>query len=140
MYQPKHFTFAEMLQSETATKLGIRNYPETWAQVFNLLRLIELVLDPLREEYGKPVHINSAFRSPRLNALIGGVVFSQHLDGLAADIDVSNFNRAVDILAKNKNVDQLLFEHKQGKRWIHVSIAAQGKKPRNQVNRNYIVK
>lgn len=47
-------------------------------------------LDELRELYGKPLIVNSAYRCPKHNAEVGGVKNSQHLLGIAADIkDVS---------------------------------------------------
>ena len=44
-------------------------------------------LDMIREEYGKPIHINSGFRTPQHNQDVGGTEKSSHLKGLAADID-----------------------------------------------------
>lgn len=52
---------------------------------------VELVeaLEMIRAELGgKPIHINSAYRPPAYNRLIGGVENSTHIDGLAADISV----------------------------------------------------
>ena len=43
-------------------------------------------LQVLRDSVGKPIHINSAYRSPKYNAKIGGVKNSQHLKGKASDI------------------------------------------------------
>lgn len=43
-------------------------------------------LDEIREGYGKPIIINSGYRSPELNKAVGGVVQSYHQKGLAVDI------------------------------------------------------
>ena len=47
-----------------------------------------LLLQCIREHFGKPVTITSAYRTPAHNAKAGGAKFSQHLYGRAADIRV----------------------------------------------------
>lgn len=47
------------------------------------------VLQKIRTHFGKPVVINSAYRSESYNAQVGGSSKSQHLYGTAADIVVS---------------------------------------------------
>jgi len=49
---------------------------------------LELVrkLDQLREMLGKPIVINSGYRTPETNRLVGGSPTSSHLYGLAVDI------------------------------------------------------
>ncbi len=81
----KHFTIAELCKSDTADKYGIDNRCKK-EHVAKLTALVDNVLDPLREAYGKPIHVNSGFRSPALNKKIGGVPTSDHLRGMAADI------------------------------------------------------
>lgn len=136
MYKPKYFSFAEFVNSSTANNRRINNTP-TFTAIQNILQLCETVLDPARIEYGSPIRITSGFRSLTLNKAVGGVANSQHLSGCAADLVCSDMNRLFDILAKNPNIDQLLFEHnKRGSRWIHVSISPTGK-PRHHINKNY---
>ena len=55
--------------------------------VFIDTELVEL-LERIREHFGKPVVITSAYRTPAHNAKAGGAKFSQHLYGRAADIRV----------------------------------------------------
>ena len=43
-------------------------------------------LNEIREAYGKPVVVNSGYRSPERNAAVGGVKNSMHVQGKAADI------------------------------------------------------
>lgn len=50
-------------------------------------KLAEL-LENIRDKFGKPVHINSAYRTPAYNAKVGGVSNSYHVKGMAADIVV----------------------------------------------------
>ena len=52
----------------------------------NLEALVNEVLDPLREAYGKPIVVNSGYRCPKHNKEVGGVNGSQHMKGEAADI------------------------------------------------------
>lgn len=46
------------------------------------------ILQQIRNYFGKPVTINSAYRTPTYNIKVGGTVYSQHLYGKAADISV----------------------------------------------------
>ena len=48
--------------------------------------LVENVLQPLRDAWGKPLAINSGFRCPEVNRAVGGVPTSQHTKGEAADV------------------------------------------------------
>ena len=69
-----------------------------------------------------PIIINSGFRNPRVNALVGGVNNSQHLFGQAAGIrpkDPRQFQRLVDFLKAHDLTDQLL----TGTGWLHISWA-----------------
>ena len=52
----------------------------------NIEALVTNVLDPLRDEYGKPIYVNSGYRCEKHNEAVGGVPRSQHLVGQAADI------------------------------------------------------
>ena len=130
----KYFSIKELTKSETATRLKIDNTP-TAEVVDNLTALVDNVLDPLRELYGKPIHISSGYRCPRLNKAVGGVANSQHLTGQAADINQGSHeeNRRLFIcLEEYCTFDQLLWEN--GGAWIHVSFRKDGKN-RQQVKR-----
>ncbi len=48
-----------------------------------------VVLQKIRDHFGKPVIINSAYRTPAKNKQVGGATYSQHLYGTAADITIS---------------------------------------------------
>ncbi len=75
-----HFTLEEMLHSDTAEKKKIENRINA-AEVDNLVRLCQKVLEPLRAHFGVPIKINSAFRCKALNAAVGGAVNSYHTKG-----------------------------------------------------------
>ena len=47
------------------------------------------VLQKIRDRFGKPVTITSAYRTPPHNSREGGTTYSQHLYGKAADIKIS---------------------------------------------------
>lgn len=57
------------------------------AEIFVGEELI-LVLEDVREHFGQPVIVNSGYRTPGYNTLIGGQTWSTHLMGIAADIQV----------------------------------------------------
>ena len=57
----KYFTVKEMLYSDTAKKLKIDNTPVSDEIVDNIQYLMSR-LDEIREGYGKPIYINSAYR------------------------------------------------------------------------------
>ena len=81
----KYFTINELTRSTPARLNGIDNTPSQ--QVINYLTaLVDNVLDPLREAWGKPIHVNSGYRCQALNKAVGGVPASQHMRGEAADI------------------------------------------------------
>lgn len=60
----------------------------TPVKVIENLKLLANNLQVLRDYLGKPIHINSGYRSPKHNRKIGGVKNSQHTLGKAADIVV----------------------------------------------------
>ena len=47
------------------------------------------ILDILRNEVGKPVIINSGYRTPERNKTVGGAKYSYHMRGMAADIRIN---------------------------------------------------
>ena len=102
----------------------------------NIVALVEQVLDPARERYGKPVCVNSGYRCARHNAAVGGVANSQHTRGEAADICCSDNERLAKIIEENGRFDQLIrYMGPGGKiRFIHVSWK------RNGVNRKQVLR
>lgn len=47
-------------------------------------------LERIRNHFSKPVYINSAYRNPAYNAMIGGSKKSMHMYGMAADIHIND--------------------------------------------------
>lgn len=117
----KYFSIEEMTKSNTATAKGIDNTPDQTI-TDNLTKLIEAVLDPLREWYGKPIIVNSGYRCEALNKAIGGAKSSQHMLGEAADITVGSKEeneKLFDYIKDNLEFDQLINESDFS--WVHVS-------------------
>lgn len=118
-----NFYLSEFTKSPTASRNGIENMPKE-VQVDNLVLLCKHVLQPLRDWYGKPIKINSGFRSPALNTLIGGASTSQHCFGQAADIDTLESNADLFFhIRQNLPYTQLIWEYGDhtNPAWIHVS-------------------
>jgi zinc D-Ala-D-Ala carboxypeptidase len=111
----KYFTLQEL----TVTNTGIENTPNE-VQVKNIEILVDKLLDPLREMWGKPIKVNSGFRSPKVNAKIGGVSTSQHLYGKAADLHCDDNKGLFEMIRDNFEFDQLINEHNY--QWVHVSF------------------
>ena len=72
---------------EFECRCGCEMPPEVEA---NIEALVSNVLDPLRDEYGKPIYVNSGYRCEKHNKAVGGVPKSQHMLGQAADISVKS--------------------------------------------------
>ncbi len=118
--------------------LNIGKYPDnkpSLQDVVNLVYGCRLLLEPAREAIGCPIIINSGFRNPRVNALVGGVAGSQHLQGQAADIRPrapARFQQLVAFLRHCEYTDQLL----TGTGWLHISWAP-FRPPRHDVRLGY---
>lgn len=133
------FTLSELTKSSTAAKYHIDNTP-TEDIVRNLQYGVDMVLDPLRRLYGKPIVITSGYRCLELNKRVGGVANSWHTQGNAADIHVASLTEATKIfsnLQKIPSVDTALFEHSKSGQWLHVQWNM-NKTPRHHFNFNFI--
>ena len=121
----KYFTIEELCRSEQARENGINNLPTT-ENVMYMNRLIEVILDPIREKYGKPIHVSSGFRNSALNKLVGGVNNSHHMcrNGYAA-ADITTYsienNKKLYNLIKSMDLPLCQCIDEYGCKWIHVS-------------------
>jgi hypothetical protein len=116
----ENFTLEEMIASETAARYNIENTPPN--EVLLNLRRLALFLEDVRKALDKPIHINSAYRSPEANEKVGGKPTSQHCRGTAADIKVKGMTpdqvvRA--IIKAGLKYDQVIREFDS---WTHISI------------------
>ena len=126
----KNFSLKELTKSQTAMRNDIDNSPNT-EQIVNLTALCNCVLQPIRDEHGR-VDINSGLRVLELNRKIGSSDNSQHVLGMAADIEcpaVDNFELAKWI-QNNLDFDQLILEFytagEPTSGWVHVSYNRDG--------------
>lgn len=124
-----HFTLAELTHTDHRVFDNTPNEQE----LANLKRLA-LFLEQVKEVLGgKPIMVNSAFRSKQVNDAVGSKDTSQHRIGCAADIRVPSMTpdqvvRA--IIASGLPYDQIICEFD---RWTHVSIPNTPEaKPRKQ--------
>lgn len=123
----KYFTFRELMHSNVALQNGIDNdlpLHKDAKVYFNLIALVNNVLDPIRERFAIPIIITSGYRCERLNKLVGGVDNSQHMKGEAVDFYFEGFSRkemadAFFEIAEDFEFDQLIYYKKKG--IIHVS-------------------
>jgi len=124
-----HITLAEM--TRTSVKADNTPPPEV---VENMRALCVTVLEPLRVALGRPLRINSGYRSAAVNKAVGGSNTSQHNAGEAADIEFDGFPNialAKKIVAMKLPFDQLICEFlvlgDPNGGWIHVSHKRSGK-------------
>lgn len=128
----RNFRLEEMLQSSTADKLKKQVEFENLDHANNATRLIESILQPLRDKIGKPIHITSGYRPEWLNTAVGGAKTSAHLEGRAADIKVygmSCLELAKTIVELGLPFDKVINEFEN---WVHVSIAKDDEEPRKE--------
>ena len=117
MQLSEHFSLEELTHTDHRE---FDNTPND-AELSNLTRLAEF-LEQVRTLLGKPIFINSAFRSKLVNDAVGSKDSSQHRVGCAADLRVVGMtpNEVVKaIIASDLNFDQIIREFD---RWTHISI------------------
>jgi zinc D-Ala-D-Ala carboxypeptidase len=115
-----NFDLHEFQRSETAVRLNIEQqfYPLSSHIINNLDALAKNLLQPVRNDLGSRMHINSGYRCQELNEAVGGSETSDHMQGMAADI----ISRDAELLYKLA----LKFPHKQiilyrEKNFVHLS-------------------
>ena len=127
-----HFTLAELTVSNSAARAGLRNLPVGDA-LDNLARLAATLEQVRALLFNSPVLVSSGYRSPAVNALIGGALTSAHMRGLAADFIAPKYGRpkaiAEAIGDSSIAFDQLIFEGT----WVHLGLAEAAAQPRRQV-------
>jgi zinc D-Ala-D-Ala carboxypeptidase len=130
----EHLSLAEITRSETAKRKGVSNMPTT-AHIENFKLLAENVFEPIRNYFGKPIHISSGYRSKELNKAVGGSSTSQHSSGEAIDIDMDGSAHGItnkmvfDYIKDNLEFDQLIWEFGTSTNpdWVHVSYESTGR-------------
>ena len=121
----EHFTLEEL----TATSHRQFDNTPNDAEMANLVKLAEFLEQVKAALDGKPVMINSAFRSKQVNDSVGSKDTSQHRTGCAADFKVPGMTPDTvvkAIIAAGLPYDQIIREFDA---WTHISISD---KPRRQ--------
>jgi uncharacterized protein YcbK (DUF882 family) len=114
-----HFSLAEL----TATSHRQFDNTPNEKELANLQKLAEFLEQVKTLLDGKPIMINSAFRSKQVNDSVGSKDTSQHRLGYAADFKVPGMTpdqvvRA--IIASDLQFDQIIREFDA---WTHISIS-----------------
>lgn len=116
----RHFTLEELTFSQTAIRKGIDNTPSL-EKVAHLTRLA-CCMEQVRALLGGPIRITSGYRSPALNAAVGGAKTSAHMAGYAADFVCPSFGSPLEIVkaiaASSIKFDQCIQEGT----WVHISF------------------
>jgi len=114
----EHFTLDELTHTDHRELENTPNEQEL-ANLKRLAEFLEKVKDVLG---GKPIMVNSAFRSKAVNDAVGSKDTSQHRIGCAADLRVPGMTPdevVKAIIASGIGYDQCIREFD---RWTHVSI------------------
>jgi len=114
----EHFTFEELTITDHRQFDNTPNVEETenLTRLAEFLERIKIVLD------GKPIMVNSAFRSEAVNNAVGSRNTSQHRIGCAADIRVPGMTPdevVKAVIASGIGYDQIIREFD---RWTHISV------------------
>jgi putative chitinase len=114
----EHFTLEELTHTDHRE---LENTPNE-TELANLKRLAEFLETVKSVLGGKPIMVNSAFRSKAVNDAVGSKDTSQHRVGCAADLRVPSMTPdevVKAIIASGIGYDQIIREFD---RWTHISV------------------
>jgi len=140
----ENFSLPELLESNTATRLGIREqFAPPQSIIQSLTDLCINILQPLRDELG-PIKLSSGYRSAKLNQAVKGSSSSQHCKGEAADCNYikngveDNLTLAKKVVELNLPFDQMILEFGtvNNPAWIHLSYSRN--RQRGEILRAYL--
>ena len=118
MLLTSHFSLEELTVTDHRE---FDNTPNS-SEINNLKRLAELLEEVKTLLGGKPIMVNSAFRSAQVNAAVGSKDTSQHRVGCAADIRVPSMSPdevVKAVIASGIGYDQIIREFNS---WTHISV------------------
>jgi hypothetical protein len=122
-----HFRLSELIK----TSHGGDNWPSSPDEILKLQYVCHWILEKVRTHYGKPVNVNSGYRSKAVNDVVGGSTKSQHMKAEAVDFEVPGVaNGDVALWIKGNLVfDQLILEcytaGDPSSGWVHCSLVRQ---------------
>ena len=123
----KYFTLEEMVISQEAIRRGIDNSPTTG--IIAALTYTALEMDKVREFLNNPIIVSSGYRSPQLNAVLGGSPTSSHMSGEAVDFICPGFGNVREtfnaIIKSPLQFDQCIVEFG---RWIHMGFGVKNRR------------
>ena len=131
-----NFDLSEFVVSQEAARRGIDNTPP--ADVIENLYLLAMALEEVRARLEQPIVISSGYRSPALNAAVGGAANSAHVIGFAADLTCPGFGAPLSVCKAIATLpgfryDQVIHEFRG---WCHLSVDPRGRMQTLTINRN----
>ena len=121
-----HFTLEEFTDSQTAARKGLNNVPPPSShERKGLQRTAEVMVRVRTILDDKPILVSSGYRSPPVNAAVGGSKSSAHMSGLAVDFSCPGFGtplqicKALEPHMKSLGIDQLIHEYNT---WVHLGL------------------
>jgi hypothetical protein len=130
-----HFTLSEFTDSQTAARRGLHNVPSADSQTRKNLQRVAETMEKVRALLGdKPILISSGYRSPMVNAAVGGSASSAHMGGLAVDFSCPGFGtpraicKALEPHMRELRIDQLIHEYDT---WVHLGLRPDDLMPRH---------
>lgn len=133
----KNFTLKELTVSATGARKGISNEPNS-VIVKHLQRLVDELLQPVRDLLRQPIVVYSGYRSVAVNNAVGGSKTSAHMQGFAVDFACPGYGSprevaaflAKELKALNIKFDQIILEFDQ---WVHIGLCTQTGEQRGEV-------
>lgn len=120
-YLSPHFSLEELTTSQTAARRNLDNTPP--AAVLEHLKATALRMEAVRALLMRPILVSSGYRSAAVNAAVGGVANSAHVQGWAVDFISPGygdpFHICKAIAASKIEFDQVIQEGT----WVHISFA-----------------
>lgn len=126
-----HFSYAELVKSQTATRLGIANIPGPM-EIENLRRVATGILEPVRGHFQRVIVPSSGYRCLTLNRAVHSGDRSQHIKGEAVDFEIPGIDNAMVArwIAEALEFDQLILEFHRpddpASGWVHCSLKESG--------------
>ena len=123
-----NLTLKEAIYSQTAVYRGISNQP-TKEHLDNLIVVANKIFQPIRDHFDTRIFVCSGYRSAELNkAIKGSSKTSQHMKGLALDLDADVFGGVTNaeifnFVKDNLEFSQLIWEYGNDDQpnWVHIS-------------------
>lgn len=123
----RYFSWDEAIRSDVATRKGLDNTPSE--EVKATILETALVADRLRDLLGHPIHVNSWYRSPKVNAAVGGAKNSAHMEGCAIDLTCPLFGSPAQIIEELRKSDipfrKAIVEFPNRGGWAHVDFGGE---------------